>query len=80
MNRDLQERVFPVPDALAARGIPFLFTSGYGEDAVRSRYPDAVNCCKPLDMQALLRAIDRACVSAVDKRAQTIESCIPTPD
>ena len=29
---------FPVADALQARGIPFLFTTGYGESGVPERY------------------------------------------
>lgn len=54
------EEVYPVADALASRGIPFLFASGYGEDMVAKRYPGAITCNKPLNMQALLVAIGEA--------------------
>lgn len=54
------EPVFPVADALATRGVPFVFATGYGEDAIADRYPGAINCSEPLDMRALLGSLDRA--------------------
>lgn len=41
------ERVYPVAEALAARGIPFLFLSGYGEDAVPAEHREWRVCAKP---------------------------------
>ena len=38
---------YPVADTLLARNIPFLFTSGYGEDVFRARYPQIRSCLKP---------------------------------
>jgi CheY-like chemotaxis protein len=38
---------YPVADALLARKIPFIFTSGYEDDILRSRYPQIRNCHKP---------------------------------
>jgi CheY-like chemotaxis protein len=52
---------YPVADALLARKIPFIFTSGYEDDALRNRYPQIKNCHKPylfpLMEQALATAI-----------------------
>jgi CheY-like chemotaxis protein len=41
------EKVYPVADALAARHIPFLFLSGYGETAIPPGHPDWKVCNKP---------------------------------
>jgi CheY-like chemotaxis protein len=38
---------YPVADALLARKIPFIFTSGYEDGALRQRYPHIKNCPKP---------------------------------
>src|SRR3954462_10275467 len=35
------ERVFPVADALTARGVPFLFTTGYDADSIPKAYGGA---------------------------------------
>jgi DNA-binding NtrC family response regulator len=58
------ESAFPIADALAAEGIPFVFASGYGDDAVATRYPGTVNCSKPLNMAALLTSLEQAMHSA----------------
>jgi DNA-binding LytR/AlgR family response regulator len=49
------ERVYPVADVLAARGVPFVFTTGYDAVAVPSPYADAPRCEKPVDKAQLLR-------------------------
>lgn len=41
--------VFPVADALRARGVPFVFATGYEENAVPSRLRDAIHCEKPVE-------------------------------
>jgi CheY-like chemotaxis protein len=38
---------YPIADALLARNIPFVFTSGYEDDVLRTRYPQVRNCLKP---------------------------------
>jgi CheY-like chemotaxis protein len=52
---------YPVADALLARKIPFVFTSGYEDDVLRTRYPQIKNCHKPYLFanmeQSLIRAI-----------------------
>src|SRR4051812_31608679 len=41
------ERVYPVAEALAARAIPFIFTSGYDGDGIPSEYGKVPRCEKP---------------------------------
>jgi CheY-like chemotaxis protein len=50
---------FPVADVLSARGIPFLFASGYGCKGVNDNYKDAVRIQKPFRSRDLAQAIDR---------------------
>jgi len=50
---------FPVADLLRARGIPFLFASGYGSRGVNDNYKDAVRIQKPFRRRDLAQAIDR---------------------
>jgi len=38
---------YPVADILQARNIPFVFTSGYEDNLLRTRYPQVKNCSKP---------------------------------
>ena len=48
------ERVYPVADVLAARGIPFVFTTGYDAAAVPTAYAWAPRCEKPVDKTQLV--------------------------
>jgi CheY-like chemotaxis protein len=50
---------FPVADVLQARGIPFLFASGYGSKGVNDNYKDAVRIQKPFRSRDLAQAINR---------------------
>jgi CheY-like chemotaxis protein len=54
---------YPVADMLAARKIPFVFTSGYEDTALRSRYSGVKNCPKPY----LFQAIEEALVEAMSR-------------
>jgi CheY-like chemotaxis protein len=47
------EMVFPLADALAARGVPYLFATGYGHETIPQRYQDVPTLSKPVDAQAL---------------------------
>lgn len=51
------ERSDPIADVLAARGIPFLFCTGYAGSAGPERHPAARVLKKPLDPVELLHAI-----------------------
>jgi DNA-binding response OmpR family regulator len=39
--------VYPVAETLAARGVPFVIVSGYGQDAIPANRPHWVACAKP---------------------------------
>ena len=52
------ENSFPVADVLAARGIPFVFATGYGRQGIEERYRD-----RPL-LQKPFRASDLGLVLA----------------
>ena len=53
------EMVFPVADALSARGVPFLFVSGYGEMNLPERHRTTPCLAKPCEQTALAREIER---------------------
>lgn len=57
------ERVFPVADALARRGIPFVFSTGYGKSGISADYADRPLVAKPFHplafRQALVTALAR---------------------
>jgi CheY-like chemotaxis protein len=54
---------YPVADLLVARKIPFVFTSGYEDNVLRSRYSGVKNCPKPY----LFQAIEDALVEAMSR-------------
>lgn len=41
--------VFPVAEALRARGVPFVFATGYEETAIPPHLRDAIHCEKPVE-------------------------------
>jgi CheY-like chemotaxis protein len=47
------EPVLPVADALVARGMPFVFATGYGERGVPDPYRDRPMLKKPFQMEGL---------------------------
>ncbi|HLW92069.1 MAG TPA: response regulator [Roseiarcus sp.] len=47
------ESVYPVADALAARGAPFVFLTGYDSGHVDGRFRDALVLQKPVDREVL---------------------------
>lgn len=48
---------FPVADILTERGIPFIFATGSGRDAVADRHRGALVLHKPFDLADLERAL-----------------------
>jgi CheY-like chemotaxis protein len=46
--------VFPVADALRARGVPFVFCTGYDLGNIPARYSDVPRFEKPVDMTLLI--------------------------
>jgi hypothetical protein len=49
--------VFPVAEALRARGVPFVFTTGYNEHTIPDRYKDVARYEKPFDPGQVARAL-----------------------
>ena len=48
---------FPVAAALASRGVPFIFLTGYGEQAMPAEFRAAPRLAKPFDMDELVRGV-----------------------
>ena len=53
------EMVYPLADELLARGLPFLFLSGYEATSLPERFRAAPRLAKPYEPAALLRQIER---------------------
>lgn len=53
-------RSFPVADRLRARGIPFVFATGYGTGCLGDRTSHAPVVRKPFGAKDLARALDQA--------------------
>lgn len=51
------EMAFPVADALAERGVPFVFTTGYDSAAVPAHYRSVTRCQKPVKVPDVARAL-----------------------
>ena len=51
---------FPVADMLIARNIPFVFTSGYEDNVLKTRYAQVRNCPKPYQFRAMEAALVEA--------------------
>jgi CheY-like chemotaxis protein len=51
------ERVYPVADALLAKHVPFVFSTGYDAAVVPQSYRDIPRCEKPVDMKMLAHTL-----------------------
>jgi PAS domain S-box-containing protein len=47
------EMVYPVADAVVARGVPFVFVTGYGAEGIDSRFAQVLVLQKPIEKQML---------------------------
>jgi DNA-binding response OmpR family regulator len=63
------DRVYPLADELSARGVPFIFLSGYLSAALPERFRKAPRIAKPHDPAALLKAIRAAVATGIDPAA-----------
>lgn len=54
------EKVYPVADALAKRGVPFVFLTGYGDEMLAPAHRGQRCLTKPCDEDDLLRALCEA--------------------
>lgn len=53
------ETSFQAAEILRARGVPFAFVTGYGDQGVRADLRDAPVLSKPIDPRQLARVIER---------------------
>ena len=58
------EMVYPLADDLSARGIPFVFTTGYNASNLPERFRGAPRVAKPYDLGALTRELERSANAA----------------
>jgi CheY-like chemotaxis protein len=54
------EEVYPVAEILRKRGIPFIFSTGYGAGGVRSGFDGAPQVMKPFQQDLLMDALKTA--------------------
>jgi hypothetical protein len=64
-------RVYPVAEVLAARGIPFLLLSGYGQDAVPTTHPEWCACSKPFTSKDLISKLHDQMEQAAEIKSGT---------
>jgi CheY-like chemotaxis protein len=57
--------ITPVVEILIARGVPFVFASGYGQRGVPEPYRASPTLQKPFQVEALAQAIDAAALKPV---------------
>jgi CheY-like chemotaxis protein len=51
------QMVFPLADALEARGVPFIFITGYDDQVIPARYADVERCEKPVNPHEVLQKL-----------------------
>ncbi|WP_336489847.1 response regulator [Methylobacterium nigriterrae] len=51
------ELVYSVAEALRARGVPFIFATGYDKTMIPARYADVRHCEKPLELAQVAKAL-----------------------
>lgn len=51
--------VYPLADELEARNVPYVFATGYGEQAIPKRFRHVPRFEKPLDLEQLVKAVAR---------------------
>jgi CheY-like chemotaxis protein len=54
------DKVYPVADVLAARGIPFIFATGYGISGIAESFSHVPALAKPYESRALERMLTMA--------------------
>lgn len=51
------EMAYPVADALIARGVPFVFATGYDAVYIPARYRAVTRCEKPVEVRHIAQAL-----------------------
>ena len=59
------EMVYPLADALLARGVPLVFATGYDAWAIPARYAHLPRCEKPVELDDLFAALRAACADGL---------------
>jgi CheY-like chemotaxis protein len=54
-----KDNCYPLVEALAARGLPFVLATGHGPDGLEPRYREQATLMKPFDFAAFRRAVDQ---------------------
>jgi CheY-like chemotaxis protein len=60
------KEAYPVADAIGARGIPYVFATGYGNHGLRAPYRNRPTLSKPFLQRDLLQALAVACPAKLD--------------
>jgi CheY-like chemotaxis protein len=50
---------YPLADVLKARGVPFVFATGYGQDGLDPAWRDSPTLMKPFEFEAFRKAVER---------------------
>ena len=58
VNLRAGEKSWPIADALAERGIPFIFATGGGDEDIIATHRDRPRLAKPFTMDAVQKALD----------------------
>ena len=61
------DRIDPVADALDRRNVPFMFVTGYNQNALPGEFAERPRLCKPFKMGELLGTLCRLVKSSVLK-------------
>lgn len=54
------EMAYPVADALAGRGVPVVFATGYNFGSIPDRYAGVPRCDKPAEARTIVKALQNA--------------------
>ncbi len=63
------ERVFPLCEVLAARGVPFVFTSGYADWSMPDKWQDRPRLQKPYRVEDVEEALEALLGASSTRRA-----------
>ena len=58
------ERSFPVAHLLTARGVPFLFATGYGNLGLEDDFQNVLTLSKPFQLHDLAKAVNQVAAAA----------------
>jgi two-component sensor histidine kinase/CheY-like chemotaxis protein len=61
------ERIYPVADVLASRGVPFAFVTGYGSEAIDRRYANEYHLQKPVSIESLTQFLSKSARSQASR-------------